>query len=82
MVNLVEDWSDLEEYAKWCRYGAYQTRDGVDGIEVRVRVGQFGYFEIFKEEQDQQLKRILKFCESEGFIKVSGNIPDELFFTS
>lgn len=82
MVNLVEDWESLEEYAQWCRYGAYQTRDVVDGVEIRVTMGRFGYVKTFKDPQDQLLKRILGFCKAEGFIKVMGSIPDELFFTS
>jgi len=81
-VNLVEEWESLEEYAHWCRYGAYQTRDTVDGVEVRVVVGKFGYVNTFKNQQDQLLKRILGFCKTEGFINVLGSIPDELFFTS
>lgn len=82
MVNLVEDWESLEDYARWCRYGAYQTRDAVDGLEIRVVVGKFGFVKTFKDSQDPLLKRILSFCKAEGFIKVSGSVPEELFFTS
>lgn len=82
MVSLVEAWEDIEEYAKFCRYGAYQTRETLDGVEIRVVVGKFGYVKIFRDSQDQNLKRILNFCKAEGFIKVLGNVPDELFFTS
>lgn len=80
MVNVVEDWESLEDYAQWCRYGAYQTRDAVNGVEVRVIVGKFGYRKTFQSQQDQLLKRVLEFCKAEGFIKVLGTVPDELFF--
>jgi len=78
----VESWEDIEEYANWCRYGAYQTREIMDGVEIRVVVGRFGYKKSFKDVQDQALKRILGFCKSGGFIKVLGNVPDDLFFTT
>lgn len=81
MVSLVETWEDIEEYAKWCRYGSYQTRESVDGFEVRVVVGKFGYVRCFEDAEDQALKRILGFCKAEGFIKVLGNVPDDVFFT-
>ena len=81
MVNLVESWEDLEEYAKWCRYGSYQIRETVEGIEIRVVTGRFGYAKDFKDEQDPLFSHVLSFCKSEGFIKVLGNVPDEFFFS-
>ena len=80
MTNIVEEWSSLEDYAKRCRYGCYQIRETIDGREVRVLVGRFGYIKTFKDPKDPQLQRIVSFCESEGYIKVCGNIPDEQFF--
>jgi len=47
----VESWEDLEEYAKWCRTGAYQMRETVEGIEVRVVIGKYGYVKCFRERQ-------------------------------
>ena len=82
MVSLVESWEDIEEYAHWCRYGAYQTREIMNGVEIRVVVGKFAFKKSFKDTQDQALKRILGFCKAEGFIKVLGNVPDDLFFTT
>jgi hypothetical protein len=81
LVSLVESWEDLEEYAKWCRYGSYQTRETIVGIEIRVVIGRFGYAKDFKDKQDPLLSRILDFCKTEGFIKVLGNVPDEFFFS-
>jgi len=54
----------------------------LDGVEVRVRVGQFGYKKIFQNQEDKQLKRILEFCRHEGFIKVLGTVPNDFFFTT
>lgn len=82
MVNLVEDWEHIEDQTKWCRYGVYQVRDSLDGFEVRVRVGQFGFKKTFQNKEDAKLNRILDFCKHEDFIKVSGTVPDELFFYS
>lgn len=81
LVNLVEDWESLEEYAHRCKYGAFQVRKVVDGVEVRVVVGKFGFVKTFQNSEDDLLKRILSFCSIEGFIKVLGSISDELFFT-
>ncbi len=81
MVSLVESWEDLEEYAKWCRTGAYQMRESGEGIELRVVVGKYGFVKSFKESQDPLFSHILEFCETEGFIKVLGNVPDEFFFS-
>lgn len=81
MVNLVEDWASLEHYSQYCRYGTYQVKDVVDGIEIRVVVGRFGYIKTFKDTKDQLLNRILAFCETGCYIKVQGSISDELFFT-
>ncbi len=81
MVSLVESWEDLEEYAKWCRTGAYQMRDMAEGIELRVVAGKYGYVKSFKESNDPLFSHILEFCEAEGFIKVLGNVPDEYFFS-
>ena len=81
MANLVEEWRDVEDYAQLCRHGYYQTRDAVDGTEIRVLVGRLGYIHVFKDSNDTQLKRIIDFCKAEDFIKVHGSISDEFFFT-
>jgi len=81
LVNLVEDWSYIVDQTKWCRYGIYQVRNVLDGVEIRVKVGSFGYRKTFKNKEDEELKRILDFCKHEGFIKILGSIPDEYFFS-
>jgi len=82
LVNIVEDWENIEDQTKWCRYGIYQIHEELDGVEVRVRVGQFGYKKTFQSKDDKELNRILDFCKHEGFIKVLGTVPDEFFFSS
>lgn len=82
LVHLVENWENIEDYAQWCRYGAYQARKTAEGIEIRVIVGKFAYTNTFKNEDDELLKRILQFCKKEDFIKVLASIPEDLFFTS
>lgn len=81
MVNLVSEWRDLEEYAKRCRHGYYQIRDSLDGVEVRVLAGKLGYIKTYRDPKDPELRRITDFCESEGFIKICGIVPDDRFFT-
>ena len=42
MVNLVEDWETIEEYAG-DKQGFYQILQGGKGVEIRVAVGKLGY---------------------------------------
>ena len=80
MVNVVKDWNQMEEYAEFCRIGQYQVTQTLDGTEVRVFVGRFGYIKTFKDPKDPDLNRILEFCIRNNFIEVISNIPDEQFF--
>jgi len=82
LVDLVKNWEDIEEHARWCRHGAYQLRKTVDGVEVRVVVGRYGYINVFDDENDDLLKRIIKFCENEGFVEILSSVPAEIFFVS
>jgi hypothetical protein len=78
---LVEEWDSLEEYAQCCRIGAYQLKDAVDGLELRVKVGRLGFVRTFKNAEDPLFNRILSFCNLRGFYKIQGHVDDELFFT-
>ncbi|RLG96194.1 hypothetical protein DRO29_05090 [Candidatus Bathyarchaeota archaeon] len=80
MVEIVEQWADFEFVADRHRYGAYQVIDMVDGVEVRVLVGRYGYVNTFEREGDPLLERILAYCRARGFIKLRGSVPDHLFF--
>ena len=69
----------LEEYAGE-KQGFYQLL-AVDGaIEIRVCTGRLGFRKEFESGKDELLTRILDFCKSKKFIRISENIRDELFF--
>ena len=78
MVNLVEDWEVLKEYAG-DKIGFYQLLAGDKTFEVRVQTGRLGFKKEFSTE-DSTLEEIKKFCETHGFIKISENQRDEDFF--
>ena len=77
---MLDDWEKLEKYAEWCRCGMYQVIKNSDSLEVRIMVGRFGYIQTFDSIENEQYKRILRFCNAEGFYRIVSNIPDELFF--
>lgn len=79
MVYITEDWSGFEAYAECCRVGTFQLKQVVDGVEVRVKTGRLGYIAVYQNEDDERLKRILKFCRTQGFVRVESTLPDELF---
>jgi len=65
MVNLVDDWEVLEEYAGE-KLGFYQLL-GVDGaIEIRVSTGRLGFRKEFESGKDELLMRIQDFCKSKN----------------
>ena len=85
MVDLVEDWEDLADYArslpKSIKAGSsYQLRESKHGVEIKVRVCRYGYSKEFKDENDVELIKILAFCKVEEFIKVTGSTPTDFFF--
>ena len=79
MVNLVEDWKVLEDYAG-DKLGYYQILYGAKGVEIRVNVGRLGFKKEFESAKDPLLSSILSFCNSQEYIKVSENIRDDYFF--
>jgi hypothetical protein len=84
LVNLVEDWEDIEKYTQhqsyWTRIGSYQLNKTAEGAEIKVGVGKFGFVKKFKTPEDPELIKILAFCKAEGFIKVQASVSDELFY--
>lgn len=80
MVNLVEDWEVLEEYAETHKRGFYQVLGDAKNTEIRIAVGGLGFKKEFDNHEDPLLNRILAFCKSQKYIKVSENIRDEYFF--
>jgi len=79
LVNLIEDWKILEEYAGE-KLGFYQLlkRDGK--AELRVQTGKIGFVKQYEDLNDKELKEILDFCQKRGFIQISEHIRDEDFF--
>ena len=84
MVNLVEDWEEVERYTRQlssiAKIGSYQIKKSKDDVELKVHVGKFDYIGIFKEAENPELIKILAFCQAEGFYKVRRGVLDELFF--
>ena len=84
MVNLVEEWKDIENHTKYlARYekvGSYQLRKSEEGVEIRVCIGPYGYVRKFKESEDPELIKMLAFCQAANFIKVQGSLADDVFY--
>ena len=79
MVNLVEEWEILEEYAGE-KLGFYQILDSDGKIEVRVLTGKLGFKKEYERPDDAELAKILAFCKRHQFIQVSQNVRDDYFF--
>ena len=79
MVNLVEDWEVLEEYAG-DKQGFYQLLADGEAVEIRVAIGRLGFKKEFENKGDPLLNRVLSFCKTRKYIRISENVRDELFF--
>ena len=79
MVNLVEEWEAIEEYAG-DKQGFYQILSGGKGAEIRVTVGKLGFKQSFDDSKDPLLDRIIRFCGFQNYLKISESIRDEQFF--
>ncbi len=79
MVNLVEEWEVLEEYAGE-KLGFYQILGSEGNIEVRVQTGRIGFKKEFTKGDDPLLTKILDFCKKRRYIQISEHLRDEEFF--
>jgi hypothetical protein len=79
LVNIVEDWEVLEEYAG-DKQGFYQVLGEGEALEIRVAIGRLGFKKEFESKNDALLNRILSFCKTRKFIRVTENVRDEFFF--
>jgi hypothetical protein len=79
LVNLVEEWKVVEAYAG-DKQGFYQVLADAEAVEIRVVIGRLGFKKQFENKADSLLSRILGFCKSQGYIRVSESIRDEFFF--
>ena len=79
LVNLVEEWETLEAYAG-DKQGFYQVLGDGEAVEIRIAIGRLGFRKEFENKGDPLLNRIIVFCKSRKFIRVSENVRDEFFF--
>ena len=79
MVNLVEDWTAMEEYAG-DKQGFFQILQNGKGVEIRLTVGKLGFKQNFDDIKDQLFERIIDFCRDQSYVKISENVRDEQFF--
>jgi hypothetical protein len=79
VVNIIEDWDVLAEYAGE-KLGFYQLIEDGGKTEIRVQTGRVAYKKEFEFCNDKQLKEILDFCKRHGYIQVSENMRDDQFF--
>jgi serine phosphatase RsbU (regulator of sigma subunit) len=79
LVNLIEDWDVLEEYAGE-KLGFYQLL-ATDGMfEIRVQTGRVGFKREFENGNAPLLNKILDFCKRHRYIRVTQKLRDEEFF--
>ena len=79
MVNIVEDWDVIEEYAGE-KLGFYQLLANDGKFEIRVQTGRVGFKREFENGNDPLLTKILDFCRKQRYIRVSQKLRDEEFF--
>ncbi len=79
MVNLVEDWEVLLDYAG-DKPGYYQVINNDGLMEVCLTVGRLGFKKQFDNNADPLLDRIMSFCRTRKYVRISETIRDELFF--
>jgi len=79
LVNLIEDWDVLEEYAGE-KLGFYQLLESDGNFEIRVQTGRIGFKREFEKGDDPLLNKILDFCRKHRYIRVSEHLRDEEFF--
>ena len=79
MVNIVEDWEVLEEYAGE-KLGFYQLLKNEGKVEIRVQTGKVGFIGVFDRADDTELVKIQDFCRRHRYIQVFQKLRDEEFF--
>jgi hypothetical protein len=79
LVNIVEDWDVIEEYAGE-KIGFYQLLANDGMFEIRVQTGRVGFKREFDNGNDPLLTKILDFCRKQRYIRVSQKLRDEEFF--
>jgi hypothetical protein len=79
LVNIIEDWDILEEYAGE-KLGFYQLLESDGNFDIRIQTGRIGFKREFEKADDSLLNKILDFCRKHRYIRVSEHLRDEEFF--
>jgi hypothetical protein len=79
LVNIIEDWVVLEEYAGG-KIGFYQLLSTDGMVEIRVQTGRVGFIREFEKSDDPLLMKILEFCRRQRYVQISEHLRDEEFF--
>jgi hypothetical protein len=79
MVNIIEDWGVLEEYAGE-KLGFYQLISNDGTYEIRVQTGRLGFKAEFEQPDDPLLNKILRFCKRHSYIRIRQTTRDDNFF--
>jgi hypothetical protein len=82
LINIVEDWQEMEDYASRASHvtvRAFQKEERESKTLIRVLVGRFGYAKEF-DAGDELLSQILDYCNTKNFLNVDKTVPDEQFF--
>jgi hypothetical protein len=79
LVNIIEDWDVLEEYAG-DKMGFFQLLENDAMTEIRVLTGRLGFKREFRNREDPLYTKIMDFCRRNRFIRVSQTTRDEQFF--
>jgi hypothetical protein len=79
LVNLIEEWDVLEEYAGE-KLGFYQLLANDGMFEIRVQTGRVGFKKEYASGDDPELNKILDFCRRHYYIRVCRKLRDEEFF--
>lgn len=77
MVELVENMSDLQEHARFCRDVLYRVELTSGGYRLRVRAGRFAWDGVVDEKEKD---KHVEWLRSIAAIKVIGAISDEVLF--
>ena len=88
MVNIVEDWREMKDYAadasrqtgRAYQVSDIETPDKKKIVQLRVQVGKFGFQLECPDRNDTLYREIVAFCQQESFLNVSKTIPDDQFF--
>jgi len=77
MVEVIEDFEALKDYAQYCRLVLYSMEEAGDTTRVRVRVGRLGFDQYLPKPK---LKEIEAWLTAHDALKVVDVVDDAFFF--